>query len=215
MNRKKLLIIIIATLAIIGIGVAIIIPIKIMGKRDTKTVPVTLSNNINANELSYGETNKTGSGIPLAEYNNKKNQLETKNNEILTANSSINETNSEPYVMTEAEKRQIQKWEEEAEESDKQAKLVSSLLEKYYKNEYEPISKEIKEHYSQKVISIQITDAEVREAELVVRLYKEQNLSKEEKEAVKHVIEVLYKKPSTDVRLGDNLMKEMKKILEE
>ncbi len=215
MNRKKLLIIIIATLAIIGIGVAIIIPIKTMGKRDTKTVPVTLSNNINANELSYGETNKTGSGIPLAEYNNKKNQLETKNNEILTANSSINEINSEPYVMTEAEKRQIQKWEEEAEESDKQAKLVSSLLEKYYKNEYEPISKEIKEHYSQKVISIQITDAEVREAELVVRLYKEQNLSKEEKEAVKHVIEVLYKKPSTDVRLGDNLMKEMKKILEE
>lgn len=215
MNRKKLLIIIIATLAIIGIGVAIIIPIKTMGKRDTKTVPVTLSNNINANELSYGETNKTGSDIPLAEYNNKKNQLETKNNEILTANSSINEINSEPYVMTEAEKRQIQKWEEEAEESDKQAKLVSSLLEKYYKNEYEPISKEIKEHYSQKVISIQITDAEVREAELVVRLYKEQNLSKEEKEAVKHVIEVLYKKPSTDVRLGDNLMKEMKKILEE
>lgn len=215
MNRKKLLIIIIATLAIIGIGVAIIIPIKTMGKRDTKTVPVTLSNNINANELSYGETNKTGSGIPLAEYNNKKNQLETKNNEILTANSSINEINSEPYGMTEAEKRQIQKWEEEAEESDKQAKLVSSLLEKYYKNEYEPISKEIKEHYSQKVISIQITDAEVREAELVVRLYKEQNLSKEEKEAVKHVIEVLYKKPSTDVRLGDNLMKEMKKILEE
>lgn len=215
MNRKKLLIIIIATLAIIGIGVAIIIPIKTMGKRDTKTVPVTLSNNINANELSYGETNKTGSGIPLAEYNNKKNQLETKNNEILTANSSINEINSEPYVMTEAEKRQIQKWEEEAEESDKQAKLVSSLLEKYYKNEYEPISKEIKEHYSQKVISIQITDAEVREAELVVKLYKEQNLSKEEKEAVKHVIEVLYKKPSTDVRLGDNLMKEMKKILEE
>ena len=105
MNRKKLLIIIIATLAIIGIGVAIIIPIKTMGKRDTKTVPVTLSNNINANELSYGETNKTGSGIPLAEYNNKKNQLETKNNEILTANSSINEINSEPYVMTEAEKK--------------------------------------------------------------------------------------------------------------
>lgn len=172
-------------------------------------------NNINANELSYGETNKTGSGIPLAEYNNKRNQLETKNNEILTANSSINEINSEPYVMTEAEKRQIQKWEEEAEESDKQAKLVSSLLEKYYKNEYEPINKEIKEHYSQKVISIQITDAEVREAELVVRLYKEQNLSKEEKEAVKHVIEVLYKKPSTDVRLDDSLMKEMKKILEE
>lgn len=204
MRKRKITIII---LFIIIVLIIISIPMIVEAEKDQHW------RELQSNSLEIPENNDStnlndgGSGVPLfneEEYRKEQNMKKQKNN---------NDSNLIPESeTTPEEKAMYEKWSKENEESLNKGLLVESLLKKYYEEEYKTLES-IRPDRSNGPIELTLTEYDVKRAELIVKLYKEQKLNKEEKEACKHELNIAYKTPYNEIKLSDSLKKEIEEII--
>lgn len=176
-----------------------------------KTVKKQQWREFNSNNQTISKDNimtansNNGSGISL--FNEEEYREEQKKNIPENDNNEIVETE-----ITPEEKAMYERWKEENEEYFKNGLIVEDLLNKYYEDEYKKV-KEIMPNRGNGNTEITLTEFDVERAELIIKLYNEQKLTKKEKEACKQELNKIYKTPYNKVKLDDSLKMKIEKII--
>lgn len=176
-----------------------------------KTVKKQQWREFNSNNQTISKDNimtansNNGSGISL--FNEEEYREEQKKNIPENDNNEIVETE-----ITPEEKAMYERWKEENEEYFKNGLIVEDLLNKYYADEYKKV-KEIMPNRGNGNTEITLTEFDVERAELIIKLYNEQKLTKKEKEACKQELNKIYKTPYNKVKLDDSLKMKIEKII--
>ncbi len=191
--KKKITILVFCMLVVL----AIVIPIIVTANKNQNWKQVELSDNgISNNEATslslFDEENYVREDIPIENISTEEYQ----NNEI-----------------SEEDRKQYEKWAKEGEEYREKGRVVNELLAEYYPDEFNKIQKEIDEINTNGLNTITLKQYEVDKADLVVKLYNEHKLDKSEKEACKIVLYTYYKTPEGDIKMSDDLKKEIEKII--
>lgn len=199
MKKRVLIIIFIAIILLI-----IFVPIIVNANKNQNWNQARLKNEVVSNDIVneilpvqlFDEENYVNDEIPIEEENKS------------TKDSSNNTTS-----ISQEDKEQYKKWAEEGEEYRKKWRTVNNLLESYYPNEYSKIQETIQEINTNGLNTITLKQYEIDKAELVVKLYNEQNLNSEEKESCKLVLDTYYTTPEGDIKMSDDLKKEIEAII--
>ena len=176
-----------------------------------KTVKKQQWREFNSNNQTISKDNimtansNNGSGISL--FNEEGYREEQKKNIPENDNNEIVETE-----ITPEEKAMYERWKKENEEYFKNGLIVEDLLNKYYVDEYKKV-KEIMPNRGNGNTEITLTEFDVERAELIIKLYNEQKLTKKEKEACKQELNKIYKTPYNKVKLDDSLKIKIEKII--
>ena len=176
-----------------------------------KTVKKQQWREFNSNNQTISKDNimtansNNGSGISL--FNEEEYREEPKKNIPENDNNEIVETE-----ITPEEKAMYERWKKENEEYFKNGLIVEDLLNKYYEDEYKKV-KEIMPNRGNGNTEITLTEFDVERAELIIKLYNEQKLTKKEKEACKQELNKIYKTPYNKVKLDDSLKIKIEKII--
>ena len=176
-----------------------------------KTVKKQQWREFNSNNQTISKDNimtansNNGSGISL--FNEEEYREEPKKNIPENDNNEIVETE-----ITPEEKAMYERWKKENEEYFKNGLIVEDLLNKYYEDEYKKV-KEIMPNRGNGNTEITLPEFDVERAELIIKLYNEQKLTKKEKEACKQELNKIYKTPYNKVKLDDSLKIKIEKII--
>ncbi len=201
MKNKKAIIFLICIIVIL---VFLSLPLVIKASKDLKWKEVEVDPN-GINIIIYNASTEKGTGIELSdEKNYVAPEIEQKDDSITPYSS---------QETTEEEKALYDKWKKESELSIKRGEIVENLLEKNYPNENNLIKQKVNAKKKDGEITLQLTSEDIERAKLIVMLYKEKKLNKEEKEACKQSLSNYYKRPYDKVKIDDELKKEIEKII--
>ena len=200
MKNKKIIITILFTIIVL---ITISVPMIVGAVKNQEWRELESDNSKISQNNIITNASKSGSGIPLI------NEATYKKDQNINTNDSNVVVESE---LTPEDKAMYEKWAKENEVSLKKSLMVEDLLNKYYEDDYKRIQS-IMPDRSNGSIEITLTEYDVERAELIVKIYNEQKLNKEEKEACEHELNVVYKTPYNEIQLSDTLKKDIEKII--
>ena len=117
-------------------------------------------------------------------------------------------------VVSENDSEMYDKWRLGQEAYNKKTEILNDLLNKYYPDEMSRLYEMSEEqNNSGSGIPIGLTEYSIKKVELIVKLYKEQNLNQEEREICKDELRTYYKEQNENKKFTDNLNLEVENIL--
>ncbi len=170
-NTKNMIIISVCMIIIIAIPI-VSIGIKVNQVKQLTNSSNKIENNLDNGLLSLVDTDTKINNIPIT-------------NEEENYNDSVLKTSEE----TEENKKIQAEWDKKQQLVNENTDIVEGLLNKYYSNEYPQLKAKIEESRDKNSLqSIDLNEYEKQKLTLILNIYKNENLSKNEKDACKKIL---------------------------
>lgn len=207
MKRKKLILFCLTICASISFLIAV--PMMANAKRETKSVDVTLSDTaynmiLNSNEFKSDNSQDSLSLVTNQNPFGTDNELVANNGQTILYGQELSEADAQQYA----------KWEEGRIEYERKNKIINDLLNKYYPDEKKEIDELRKKEIDETIgIPVGLTESDIMRTELIVKVFRNQSLSNEEREICKEKLKYYYDEQNKKLKFSEDLNGEVEKII--